>query len=138
MNNNMFENNDFFKNINKNDNGTKKVEVKLPKVQSNIVFGIISIVSSIIGFCVMFGGYSILNLAKAIVRHPFSNIKLMVYLALIMFSLSAIIFGIMGMTSFYKKEKSCTSATINLIISILGFVLGIITVIMSFVFFFMQ
>ncbi len=133
---NMFENNDFFTDV--KNNKDMKVEIKLPNIRSNILFGIVSIVTSIISFCVMFGGYSALNFAKEIADRPFNNIKLMVYTALILFSLSAIVFGIIGIVDFFKKGKSCTSATISLIISILGAVLGCVTLVMSFILFFMQ
>ena len=131
----MFENNEFFTDV-KNNPHNVKVEVKASKPESNILFGLISIISSIIDFCIMFGGYFVLNFATEITERPLHNVKLMVYTAIIVFSLSAIIFGMIGIADFFKKKKSSTSMTVSTVISILGLILGAVTVIMSFVFFF--
>lgn len=133
----MFENNEFFTNINNSQNKVS-IEVKPPKGISNILFGIVSIISSVIAFGIMFGSYCALNFATEVAKRPFNNLKFMIYTAIAVFSLSAVIFGIIAIKSFCKKEKSSTSVTISLIISILGLILGTVTVIMSFVFFFIQ
>lgn len=100
----MFENNEFFRNQ-KNCQNEPKIEVILPNVNSGIVFGVISLISSAIGFAILFGGYSILNISKEIANRPFANIKRIIFVALIMFSLAAIVFGIIGTLNYFKKEK---------------------------------
>lgn len=133
----MFENNEFFNN-HKNCRNEPKTEVKLPNVNSGVVFGIIALISSAIGFAIMFGGYSILNISEKIADLPFSNIKLMIFVALIVFSLAAIAFGIIGVYDYFKKGKSETANIIGVILSILGVMLGIATAVISFIVFFVQ
>ena len=133
----MFKNNEFFSNQ-KNCQNESKIEVKLPNVNSGIVFGIISLISSAIGFVIMFAGYSILNISKEIANRPLSNIKLMIFVALIMFSLAAIVFGIIGTLNYFKKEKNGTANTISAVLSVFGIILGIATTVISFMVFFMQ
>ncbi len=132
----MFENNEFFNKQNHYQSKTD-IEVKLPTVNSGILFGMISLISSAIGFAILFGGYSMLNISKEIANRPFANIKLMIFVALVMFSLSAIVFGIIGALHCFKKEKSGTANTVSAVLSVFGIILGITTVLMSFLFFFM-
>lgn len=133
----MFENNEFFSNQ-RNCQNDPKIEVKLPNVNSGIVFSVISLISSAVGFAIMFGGYSILNISKEIANRPFTNIKLMIFVALIMFSLAAIVFGIIGILNCCKKGKNGTANTISAVLSVFGILLGIATTVMSVIFFFMQ
>ena len=133
--NNMFDNNEFFNDVNKNNNSVN-IEIKPPKGISNVLFGIISTVTSAVSFCMMFCGYFVLNFAAEITERPFHNIKLMMYTAIFIFSLTAIIFGIIGIVKYSKKEKSSSSDTVSIVMSIIGLILGTITTIMSFVFFF--
>lgn len=133
--NNMFDSNGFFTDVNNNHNSVN-IEIKKPKGIGRVLFGIISIISSAVSFCIMFCGYSVLNFATEMTERPFHNIRLMIYTALFMFSLSAVIFGIIGIVHFLKKEKSSTSDTVSFVMSIIGLILGAVTTFMSFFVFF--